>query len=380
MNDTEPVGGQPAAQPGAPAPQLPPEPQRRGAGCGTWSCIVVFVLLALLFMTGILPGIIVIKDGRDSFNAEVKQNLHSIQLALERYAVDNGGNYPYFLYGGSTLINTGVMAYYNPSGKANQVPWDQPVHIPFDTLWLQTHPYGYHNADWDTILNRPQDLQNSFGDALAYEGYMPKYPQNPFQRPRKAEHYGLQALNTSAPWFAGYGGAEGNLMWDLSLGMSELPQLQAYADEEDGTLAFPGNFYYHARFADDVTSSGHCRRQALRNPGSWMPAPPQGPPLNDQHEVQSSRVRGYDLVAVGSPRTKGMDIDDSVAGAGLENYWRTGYFTLGGERNPWVRKGDYPGAKDYAERPSSDGVPDYFIIHLHDDANAYPAVLRNGSQ
>ncbi|MBU1022928.1 hypothetical protein KKB99_01475, partial [bacterium] len=33
--------------------------------------------------------------------AEVKSNIHAIQIALERYAVDSGGIYPLILYGGS---------------------------------------------------------------------------------------------------------------------------------------------------------------------------------------------------------------------------------------------------------------------------------------
>jgi hypothetical protein len=45
--------------------------------------------------------------------------------------------------------------------------------------------------------------------------------------------------------------------------------------------------------------------------------------------------------------------------------WRTGYLTLGQERNPWVLDGDYGGTvNDYDERPYSDSVPDFYIIHL----------------
>lgn len=162
-------------------------------------------------------------------------------------------------------------------------------------------------------------------------------------------------------------------MWDLSRGLSELPQLQAYIDEEDGALALPGNFYYHARFADGVTSSGHFRAQLPRHPGAWMPTGAQCPPLDDRREAVSDKVAGYDLLATGNPRTKGMDIDVSVPLAPLNNYFRTGYLVLGQERNPWVQAGDYPGVQDYNERPYADSIPDYWIIHLTNEAVGQPA-------
>ena len=53
-----------------------------------------------------LPNFIKIKD--KAKEAEVKQNLHAIQLAIERYATDMDGNYPFFLFGGEGLFNIGI--------------------------------------------------------------------------------------------------------------------------------------------------------------------------------------------------------------------------------------------------------------------------------
>jgi len=294
----------------------------RSKGFTLIELLVVIVIIGILVAIA-LPNFIKIKD--KAKEAETKQNLHAIQLAIERYATDEDGNYPYFLYGGTALINIGVMAFFDPSGQCTQVIWDQPIHIPFDMFWLQTDTWDYDQAGGFGNLTDPtasQELLAAFGDTLAFEGYLPKYPKNPFQTSRKALSFGLQALNTTGPWFAGYGGPDGTAMWDLSQGMGELPQLQTFIDEKDGSLSFPGNFYYHPRFSDGVTSSGHFRYQANYNDDSWMPSAPQAPPLDDQADVSSLDVAAYDLIATGSSRTKGMDIDNSVPLPGyLNHYW-----------------------------------------------------------
>jgi hypothetical protein len=78
-------------------------------------------------------------------------------------------------------------------------------------------------------------------------------------------------------------------------------------------------------------------------------------------------VAGYDLTALGSERTKGQDLDDSMDDTEGAKYWRTGYLTQGQERNPWTTAGMWGNTSqvdDYDERPFSDGIPDFIIIHL----------------
>ncbi|MCB1220405.1 MAG: type II secretion system protein [Planctomycetales bacterium] len=76
-----------------------------------------------------------IKPGKGHREAEAQQNLHAIQLALERYAVDYGGVYPLWLSGG---------------GIADPAAGEIDPHFAMDPLMA--------------------------------EGYMPQYPRNPFNR------------------------------------------------------------------------------------------------------------------------------------------------------------------------------------------------------
>jgi hypothetical protein len=142
----------------------------------------------------------------------------------------------------------------------------------------------------------------------------------------------------------------------------------------------PGNFYYHPRWSDGVTNFGHVYYQydqPDRLTGRvGYPAGQTRPPQDDVDDVASLDVNGYDLVALGSTLTKGMDMDVSILIEGF-HAWRTGYLTQGSERNPWVGPDGgssfvptvpdptYDGTKDnFEERPYSDDVVDFYIIHL----------------
>jgi hypothetical protein len=158
-------------------------------------------------------------------------------------------------------------------------------------------------------------------------------------------------------------------MWNVSY-WGELPVCIEFPIDADTVSGdFPGNFYYHPRWSDGRTNRGHLQFQQLFNTDSWIPGvggPAFGvPPLTDFDVITSLDVAGYDLTAYGAKRTKGQDLDNSVPLASDSNhYWRTGYLTLGQERNPWIQDGDYPNVGDYDERPLSDSVPDFIIIHL----------------
>jgi len=344
--------------------------------------LVVIVIIGILVAIA-LPNFVKIKD--KAREAEIKQNLHAIQLALERYGVDAEGDYPYYLYGGESNFNMGSVSGVTTSGYGGGFYYmgGKAIHD-FDMFALSwpDPTWCYSKGNWNDMVNNPDNLQASFGDSLEYEGYLPKYPGNPFQQGTSAQRtFGLDAIHWAFHPFFCFGGRDGNKMFNLGFpGEYFLYQefLNGNTDPRElYKLEIPGNFTYHPRWADGVTNSGHYRYQrgdndsgtnfnnaANNGNGAFAPGP-DGPNLDDARKVASLDVQAYDLTALGSARTKGQDLDNSVKGIFNPNHgFRTGYLTLGQEKNPWVTANLYGTNKDFAERPYSDGIPDYIIIHL----------------
>jgi prepilin-type N-terminal cleavage/methylation domain-containing protein len=333
--------------------------------------LVVIVIIGILVAIA-LPNFIKIKD--KAFEAEVKQNLHSIQLAVERYQVDTGDTYPYFLYGGDSAVNMGTV--WGVFGEYSYMTADNLDKHPFDLFWLSgVNTWHYQSTTWDDLMNGT--ASSPFGDSLQYEGYMPKYPRNPFQSGQGKRQYDTSLMIYAQDYFSGWGGRDGSLMFNLNP-WGQGPYYNPYY-VQPVDLEFPGSFFYHPRWQDSATHWGHLYQQytALQNNGDSFALPGRyssayKPPLNDAlpdgnsttGDVFSLEVSGYDLTAVGSIRTKGQDLDNSIKPDGTNAEGRTGYLTLGQEKNPWVQAGDYPNSNDYDERPYSDSVQDYIIIHL----------------
>lgn len=334
--------------------------------------LVVIVIIGILVAIA-LPNFIKIKD--KAKEAEVKQNLHAIQLAVERYATDMDGNYPYFLYGGTSKFNLGTAAEVQGAPSNSRSTWWRTAGVvpPFDTFIMTGDWWDYSDVSWGDLTGN-NDLFAGFGDAVAYEGYLPKYPKNPFVIGDARIIYAEEWMRSSRNYFGAWGGYDGTHMINFGW-WSEFPELffLVPASEEDALQTeHPGQFYYHTRWSDGITNLGHNYYQLDYNTdASFVPDAGQ----DDMDEVFSLDVAAYDLLAWGSPRTKGQDLDNSI----LYNYlgidihaWRTGYLTLGQERNPYVGpngdEGDYgqfgTPADNFDERPLSDSVPDFYIIHL----------------
>ena len=124
-----------------------------------------------------------IKPCSRSRTAEVKANVHAIQIGLERYYTDHG-EYPAYLLGGSNEN------------------WD---------LWHE-HWDGY--CDWQMADGRiaSNDIVH---DELIERGYLAQYPLNPFSSTRRAREYIALVASSGPRDAAGFEprfGREGNLM------------------------------------------------------------------------------------------------------------------------------------------------------------------------
>lgn len=230
-----------------------------------------------LFLLAIITGLLLPNSGcsqnyisaRDKAKEdEVKSNMHSIQIALERYAVDTGGHYPLILYGGDPTDTFTTYRSY-----IQHPPIDCPDYVPF-------------KGDIDVLLEF---------------GYLIRYPQNPFVRMRDVDKYGKIITNPGENGFDNglelkpgrvniwvlpsdrgteyikreVGGEGGNLMWEISEGQRHPPwpiivvptppaSPTGFVNPEAGTFLqnakeyrtdyqfwlTPGNFYYYALFDD----------------------------------------------------------------------------------------------------------------------------------
>jgi len=159
-------------------------PQQPGVtGCSRgveWTCLAMLVIFLGMCAFSLVPHPQVRDKAKE---AEVKANLHRIQLALERYAVDHDWTYPRYLIGGEARY-------------AAQVD-------------LQNHQQPFQGiSDCRSLA--------SVSDVLLREGYLDAYPRNPFVRSGSAIHevqsdlpssevYGCDPLRNATPEAAIYG-------------------------------------------------------------------------------------------------------------------------------------------------------------------------------
>lgn len=178
--------------------------------------LVVIVIIGILAAIA-LPNYIKVKE--KAKEAEVKANLHNIQLSVERFAVDTEGSYPQYLIGGEPKYSANV----NTSSSANaftQVTSVSPI--------------------------------EGVSDPLLRKGYVDAYPHNPFTRNGVAIHQvqtSLPSASTGEDPLRNGPGASGN-SWGTRFG--------PYCTSMGSVLADPR---YREWTYIDITSGGVNNRQ-----------------------------------------------------------------------------------------------------------------------
>lgn len=213
-------------------------------------------LLVVIVIIGILAAIALpnfIKARNKAREAEVKSNIHAIQIALERYAVDSGGVYPPFLVGAERNSNIIKMSVDLAGNGVSQFP---------------THgmtPFAKVN---DPALAIGPNGLRMLMDPLVQFGYLSEYPVNPFARRDTGMWNSASINNTGMTGVFPYGGEHGDKMFDLGFGWGDTPQTdyvlyttesieesEAQSSDDvfsDPDLDSPGNFYYHPIFNDQI--------------------------------------------------------------------------------------------------------------------------------
>jgi len=352
-------------------------------GFSTLEIVVITGLisvLVILFVAGCNgDGLIVLPDEREE---QVKANIHEIQVALERYAVDSGGFYPAFLIGAEKDSNI-IKSYVDLQGNGASM---FPNHglTPFAMVADPQFAIGPNNLE-------------IMCDPLIEYGYMSEYPTNPFT---SYDNNMWQAVDADPHELYGiypYGGLHGDRMFDLGFGWGDTPQTDFILDDaevedevaaaqsggtlfSDPDLDAPGNFYYHPLFEDSVPVYFHYSAkygEVFYGQDDWS-----------FWGITSQRVTGYLLYGYGSPNEQGdfeelgldlfnrmperddlpdgaenilnspLPVFDTSVGVALQaRAETTGYSAF--EYDPWTG-----GTVNGENASGPDGVPDWVIISV----------------
>jgi len=273
-------------------------------------------LLVVIVIIGILAAIALpnfIKARNKAREAEVKSNVHAIQIALERYAVDSGGVYPTFLVGAERDSNIIKCSIDLRTNGVSQFPVDR------QTPFCKT-------ADYSKQVDAQEHIRITM-DPMIQFGYLSEYPTNPFARRDTGMWNSNSIGGTGMTGVYPYGGAHGDKMFDLGFGWGDTPQTDyvLYTTESmeenqassDPTHVFsdpdndsPGNFYYHPIFNDLIPVYFHY---AL----NYLAVAEQGAVNHSDLGITTDEAAGYLLYGYGAAGDR-----DSLVEGGLDYFNR----------------------------------------------------------
>ena len=269
-------------------------------------------LLVVIVIIGILAAIALpnfIKARNKAREAEVKSNVHSIQIALERYAVDTGGIYPTFLVGGEAEYNVIRAHFLEPQWAAAA------------KIYNGATPFAKQS---DAPV--AQDYCRITMDPLIQFAYLAEFPVNPFAKRDSGMWNASFIGGTNMTGRYPYAGFHGDKMFDLGFGWGDTPQTDfvLYTTEKfeedmdtgaidspivaDPDLDSPGNFYYHPMFADMLPVYVHY----VANYNAVY-APPSDPGITfSGYGITGDEAVGYYLYGYGQSGDRDSNIEKGL--------------------------------------------------------------------
>ena len=232
---------------------------------------IVSAIIIILFIAGLfLPSSHPTRD--KEHESESKKNMHSIQLAIEQYAVDHNGEYPRYLIGGDN--RTGTIT----------------------------------KKDGTLSVRTATGVSDGKSDPLIREGYLDGYPRNPFCR-NGAAILGFQVDvddplrpdakgNSLGNRFGADGRIMGNVMPDHRYPAFIWTDKSGMAHKGETAADFTGYPFY------DVW---HSNRPNLYLPGEFF-YKSNGPIVGGNAWNQPAETDQFILGVYGSIRSKGKDV------------------------------------------------------------------------
>jgi len=302
-------------------------------------------LLVVITIIGILAAIALpnyIKAKDKAREAEVKSNVHTIQIALERYATDHSGQYPKMIWGGdekswSTVPNIGNRTMwehdpYDPTSDNNAA-----AHPPFDPLvhlgYMNSYPKNAFLNDGEglsTIVRWTAPSPCVLGDGDPRFGFNGEMMGNIIEDPRylwylnrnrqlRESRVGNCFLEEADTWYVGminnrtpanpFYAMGGIPEWERFT--SDVSSGVATSDLESGVTLkayWPGEFFYR--------SGG-----SFLFPQNFLVDTGTDPGLDMIWEFNLTRIDRYFLGGFGSMRTDGYDVVrlTDINGAAINN-------------------------------------------------------------
>ncbi|HEX9745279.1 MAG TPA: type II secretion system protein [bacterium] len=264
-------------------------------------------LLVVITIIGILAAIALpnyIKAKDKAKEAEVKSNIHTIQIALERYATDHSGAYPNYILGGDTRgwdERSGCRALILPGSEDSKPPRDPLVHF----AYVSSYPNSPFIDPGDGIVSIIPWTGASYtlGDGDIRFGWTGEVMGNTLDDPRFLwKDRGLTNASrlrwTLYPVPNAYLGILNNNSPNSFYCMGGLPEWVrgggGTSNPEGRTIKafWPGQFFYRAGGEFFVANPSNVEGTEYEDIWGWP----------------YMRVNRYLLGGYGSPRTDGEDI------------------------------------------------------------------------